>query len=95
MNPWEVQGKGVESPHRWLPWVFFNGEVTLAPPRIHSPLPHPNSLGSDSGSVSLAPPCSAVTLPPSLTCTQAWEDQAGTWSLAERGVCISNEMLQK
>ena len=56
--------------------MFFNLEVTLTPPSIHSALTHPSLPGSSSSSGSCGPPCSTVTLPPSLTCTQDWEDQA-------------------
>lgn len=78
--------------------MFFNCEVTLAawaPPCVHFALPHSALQAQALALFLVAPPCSAVTLPPSLTCTQDWEDQAGTWSSAERRACISNEMLQK
>lgn len=66
VNPWKMQGKGVESLHRWLQWVFSNSEVTLAPPCIRPALPLPNPPGSTSASVSCSPAllsCHPPTIP--------------------------------
>lgn len=86
----------MESLHRWLQWVFFHCEVTLAPPHIHLACPQLNSPGSDSDSGSCGPSllsCHPPTIPDLHT---RLGGPSRHLELGRGGVvCISNEMLQK